>query len=344
MMKYNPENTMRQIGVKAMREQFEGRKILVLGGLGFIGSNLAIRLVALGADVTLVDSMLPQYGGNLQNIACIEGRCRMNFSDIRDQHSLAYLVRDVDVIYSLAGQTSHIDSMSDPITDLDINCRSQLSLLEACRAHNPQVKILYASTRQLYGRPHYLPVDENHPTVPVDVNGINKLAADAYYALYAKVYGMQCVSLRLTNTYGPRQHLRGDKQGFTGVFIRRAINREPIRIFGDGKQLRDFNYIDDVVDAFLLATDNPVLYGQVYNLGANDRYALLEFVQILSRYCAFEYELVPFPPDHKAIDIGDYYGDFSKFHGETGWEPKITLEEGLKRTVEYFKPLAHYYW
>lgn len=265
--------------------EYRDRDVLILGGLGFIGSNLAHRLVELGANVTLVDSMLGQYGGNLANIADIRDRVRVNFSDIRDRHSLDYLVRDADVIYSVAGQTSHIESMHDPMTDLDINCRSQLAVLESCRANNPDVRIVYASTRQLYGRPQYLPVDEAHPVVPVDVNGINKLAAEKYYTLYANLYGMHCVSLRLTNTYGPRQHLRGNKQGFAGIFIRLAIDGETIEIFGDGRQRRDFNYVSDVVDAFLLATDDDGLTGGVYNLGFDPPYSLLEFVEILNELC-----------------------------------------------------------
>ena len=326
------------------KKNFIDKKILIIGGLGFIGSNLAIRLVSMGAKVTLVDSMLPQYGGNTANIETIKNKCHINFSDIRDTYSLNYLVRDVDIIYSMAGQTSHIESMTDPMTDLDINCRCQLSILESCRKYNPDVKILYASTRQLYGRPKYLPVDEKHPTDPIDVNGINKLAAEKYYTLYFQVYGIKCVSLRLTNSYGPRQHLRGNNQGFVGIFIRKAINHEKIYIFGDGKQLRDFNYIDDVVDAFLLATNNPNIYGNVYNLGSNDHYSLLDFVKILQRYCKVEYELVPFPMEHKVIDIGDYYGDFSLFYKETGWKPNVSLEDGLKQTVDYFKPRAKFYW
>lgn len=319
-------------------KNFQGRKVLILGGMGFIGSNLAIRLVSLGAEVTLVDSMLPHYGGNLINMEPIADRCRVNFSDIRDQHSLDYLVKGAEVIYNMAGQTSHIESMNDPMTDLDINCRSQLALLESCRAHNPEVQVVFASTRQLYGRPQYLPVDEQHPTEPVDVNGVHKLAAEKYYAVYAQVYGLRSVSLRLTNTYGPRQQLRGNKHGFMGIFIRKAIQGEPIAIFGDGQQLRDFNYIDDVVEAFLLATDNERLYGKVYNLGSDDRYSLLKCVEVLARYCDFEYKIVPFPPDHKAIDIGDYYADSTCFRKEGGWEPKVQLDEGLRRTVEYFKP------
>lgn len=323
---------------------FKNREVLILGGLGFIGSNLAIRLVELGAKVTLVDSMLGQYGGNLANIDEIKDHVRINFSDIRDQHSLEYIVRDAEVIYSMAGQTSHIESMSDPMTDLDINCRSQLSILECCRAVNPGIRILYASTRQLYGRPEYLPVDEEHPVRPVDVNGINKLAAEKYYTLYAQVYNMHCVSLRLTNTFGPRQHLRGNKQGFAGIFIRKAISGEPIQIFGDGTQLRDFNYVDDVVEAFLLATDHDHLRGNVYNLGHGKHYSLLDFVDCLKNHCVFDFSLVPFPPDHESIDIGDYYSDYSRFHSLTGWEPKVDLDEGLRHTIEYFVPRRHLYW
>jgi nucleoside-diphosphate-sugar epimerase len=323
---------------------FQGRNVLIIGGLGFIGSNLAIRLVSLGANVTLVDSMLTQYGGNLANVEPIKNQVHINFSDIRDHHSLNYIVRNANVIYSMAGQTSHIESMSDPITDLEINCQSQLSILECCRRHNPEAQIIYASTRQLYGRPQYLPVDEKHPITPVDVNGINKFAAEMYYTLYSQIYGMHCVSLRLTNTYGPRQHLRGNKQGFAGIFIRMAISGESIKIFGDGTQLRDFNYVDDVVDAFLLATDSPELQGKVCNLGAKRSYSLLNFVHYLQQYCNFEYALVPFPPDHKAIDIGDYYADFQLFQSLTGWTPKIEIEEGLKKTVEYFKLYRNLYW
>jgi nucleoside-diphosphate-sugar epimerase len=319
------------------------RKVLVLGGLGFIGSNLALRLVQEEARVTLVDSMLPAYGGNLHNIEPIQNDVRINFSDIRDRYSLNYIVRDVDIIFSVAGQTSHIESMTDPMTDLEINCASQLSLLESCRAHNPGVTIVYTSTRQLYGRPQYLPVDELHPIEPVDVNGINKLAAEYYYTLYSNVYGMRCISLRLTNTYGPRQQLRGDKQGFAGVFLRKAIDGEPITIFGDGSQRRDFNYIDDVVEALLLAATHPALKRKVYNLGARETYSLLDFTNLLHRHCRFEHRLVPFPETLKKIDVGDFYSDFTAFEQETGWRPRVGLEEGLRRTVDFFRPRIDHY-
>lgn len=322
---------------------FRECRTLILGGLGFIGSNLAIRLVELGAEVTLVDSMLPQYGGNLANVEPIAARSRINFSDIRDRHSLDYLVRDQDVIYNMAGQTSHIESMSDPMTDLEINCRSQLALLESCRAYNPGVRIVFASTRQLYGRPAYLPVDESHPTRPVDVNGVHKLAAENYFAVYNQAYGMRCVSLRLTNTYGPRQQLRGNNQGFVGVFVRMALDGERVQIFGDGRQRRDFNFVDDVVEALLLATFADDLQGQAWNLGAETHYSLLDFVEILHELCEFEHEVVPFPPDHQAIDIGDFYSEAARFRQATGWQPRVELAEGLRRTVEYFRPRIESY-
>ena len=321
----------------------KGKKVLVLGGVGFIGSNLAIRLVAEEAKVTLVDSMIPHHGGNLFNIEPIQEYCKVNFSDIRDAHSLRYLVQGQDIIFSLAGQVNHLDSMEDPFTDLEINCLSQLNLLEVCRKFNPTVKIIYSSTRQVYGRPQYLPVDEKHPIVPVDVNGINKVAGENYYSLYAKVYDMDCTSLRLTNTYGPRQFIRGSRQGFTGIFLRKAIEGQPIVLFGNGQQRRDFNYVEDVVTALLLAASTPEASGNVYNLGHHHSYSLLDFIHILQNFCDFEYEIKPFPPDRARIDIGDYYSDYNLFKDTTGWMPSVDLEEGLAQTVAYFrKNLSHY--
>lgn len=314
------------------------RKVLILGGMGFIGSNLAIRCVEEGAHVTLVDSMLPAYGGNLLNIEPVRDRITINYSDIRDAYSMDYLVQDQDIIYSVAGQTSHIESMRDPVVDLDINCKSQLTLLESCRRHNPEVTIVYASTRQVYGKPQFLPVTEDHPLAPVDVNGVNKIAAEFYFTLYSQVYGMSCVSLRLTNTLGPRQQLRGNAQGFAGIFIRKALQGESIQVFGTGEQKRDFNYIDDVVDAMILSEGNPELHGGTFNLGFPRSYSLIQFADALKACCDMNYTLVPFPEEHKVIDIGDYYADFSRFSSLTGWKPKIDLEEGLRRTVEYFRP------
>ena len=320
-----------------MSDFYTGKAVLVTGGLGFIGSNLAHSLVESGARVTLVDSMLPDYGATLANIEEIRSRVRVNFSDVRDRYSLQALVQGQDVIFSLAGQISHSESMRDPMTDLEINCASQLSLLECCRAHNRGAKIVFASTRQLYGRPKYLPVDEAHPLEPVDVNGINKLAAERYYSLYSEVHGLSTVSLRLTNTYGPRMEIANDKKGFAGVFIRRALAGEKIQIFGTGEQRRDFNYVSDVVDALLLAGESRSVNGHVYNLGHPKPKSLLEFVTLLGEIADFEFENVPFPKAAEAIDIGDYYGDFSKFREATGWQPQVGLEEGLGRTLAWYR-------
>jgi nucleoside-diphosphate-sugar epimerase len=320
-----------------VNEFYRDRRVLITGGVGFIGSNLAVHLANLGAKVALVDSMLPAYGATLDNIAPIRQRVSVNFSDVRDRYSLSYIVKEQDLIFSLAGQVSHSESMVDPFTDLDINCQSQLSLLECCRRGNREAKIVFASTRQLYGRPQYLPVDESHPKDPVDVNGINKLAAEMYYTLYHEVHGMNTVSLRLTNTYGPRMDLASNKKGFAGIFIRKALQGEKIQIYGSGEQRRDFNHVDDAVRALLLAGASEGIHGQAFNLGHPEPKSLLEFVQILRRHADFEYELVPFPPEAAAIDIGDYYGDFSLFHQATGWSPEIDLETGLEKTLRYYR-------
>lgn len=317
---------------------FAGRRVLITGGLGFIGSNLARELVAAGADVTLVDSLVPEYGGNLANIAGIEDQVHVNVSDVRDRYSLRYLVRRKDVIFNLAGQTSHLDSMSDPETDLEINCRAQLSILEACRANNPDARVVFASTRQIYGRPEYLPVDERHPLRPVDVNGINKTAGEWYHLLYGQVYGIGVCVLRLTNTYGPRMRVKDARQTFLGYWLRQIVAGDEIAVFGDGAQRRDFNFVDDAIRAFLLAATRDDALGQVYNLGDDHVVTLLELAELLvSLSGGGSYRLVPFPEDRKAIDIGDYFGDIGKIRAELGWEPRVPLEEGLANSIAFYR-------
>jgi UDP-glucose 4-epimerase len=318
-------------------EQFNGRTVLITGGLGFIGSNLARRLVALGAEVLLVDSLIPKYGGNIANIAGIETVVRVNIADVRDEHGMRYLVQGQDFIFNLAGQVSHLDSMTDPYTDLEINARSQLSILEACRHGNPAAKIIFASTRQIYGKPSYLPVDEQHPLQPVDVNGINKLAGEWYHIVYHNVYGLPTVSLRLTNTYGPRMRVKDARQTFLGWWIRQLLEGQTLQIYGDGRQLRDFNYVDDAVEALLLAATREEANGQIYNLGGDDPISLLDLAELMIAIQGRgRYEIIPFPPDRKQIDIGDYYGDYRKIRSELGWQPRTTLREGLTRTLAYF--------
>jgi len=328
-----------------MQKDFRDKNVLITGGLGFIGSNLAIKLVELGANVTLVDSLIPEYGGNFFNIEPVKDRVQVNIADVRDQHSINSLVQGKDVLFNLAGQVSHIDSMQDPFTDLDINCRSQLSILEACRHNNPAVKIVYAGTRQVYGKIRQVPVNEDTILQPTDVNGINKMAGEWYHILYHNVYDIPAVSLRLTNTYGPRQLIKHNKQGFVGIFIRQAILGQPIKIFGDGKQIRDFDYVDDVVEALLLAAVTDEVNGRIFNLGHPEPADLNTFVQTLLKVNGGgESEIVPFPPEKKVIDIGDYYGDYSRFKQVTGWEPQVGLEEGLAATVAFYKENLEQYW
>ncbi|MBE9532184.1 MAG: NAD-dependent epimerase/dehydratase family protein [Proteobacteria bacterium] len=324
--------------------QYRDKSVLITGGLGFIGSNLAHRLVECGSRITLVDSLIPEYGGNLFNIKDIEDKVTLNVADVRDHNAIEYLVQDKDFIFNLAGQVSHSDSMSDPMTDLEINCKSQLSILEACRHKNPGVSIVFAGTRQQYGRPEYPPVDEAHLQRPVDVNGINKVSGGSYHLLYNHVYGIKTVSLRLTNTYGPRQLMKHNRQGFVYWFIRQAIEGKELQIFGDGKQLRDFTYVDDAVDALLLAGGSKEACGKVFNLGGERPYSLLEFTEALLKECdQASYKIVPFPEDKKIIDIGDFYADFTLIKDTLGWSPTVELASGLKKTVDYYKEnLAHY--
>lgn len=324
---------------------FSGKRTLITGGLGFVGSNLARRLVELGADVLLVDSLIPEYGGNLFNIVGIEDQVRVNIADVRDEHGMDYLVRSQDVIFNLAGQVSHLDSMRDPYTDLEINCRAQLSILEACRKHNAGVKIVYAGTRQIYGRPQYLPVDERHPLEPTDINGVNKLAGEWYHIVYHRVYGLRTVSLRMTNTYGPRMRVKDARQTFIGWWLRQIVEDQELQIFGDGRQLRDFNYVDDVVEALLLAAANPTAEGEIYNLGGDKPVSLLELAEMLIEINGGgSYRIVPFPADRKRIDIGDYHGDYTKIQAQLGWMPAVPLREGLGRTIAFYHRHRDHYW
>jgi UDP-glucose 4-epimerase len=319
-------------------DTFADAPVLITGGLGFIGSTLARRLVTLGARVTLVDSMLPGAGGNLANVADLRDRVTINISDVRDENSFRYLVRGRRFLFNLAGQVSHLDSMRDPFTDLEINCRSQLSMMEACRHYNPEIRVVHTATRQQYGRAQYLPIDERHSQHPVDVNGINSIAGEAYHILYHQVYGIRTTSLRLTNTYGPRMLIRHNRQTAIGWLIRLAVEARPIDIFGDGEQRRDFNYVDDVVEAILLAATSPAADGQVFNLGG-EPVSLREAVEVLLEVAGGGggYRLVPFPLERKAIDIGDVYTDWSKIAQVLGWQPRVPLREGLARTVAFYR-------
>ena len=322
---------------------FRDKQVLITGGLGFLGSNLALRLVESGARVTLLDSLVPEYGGNLHNIAGIEDRVRVNISDVRDAHSMRYLVRGQDYLFNLAGQTSHMDSMDDPYTDLEINCRAQISILEACRQENPRIKIVFASTRQIYGRPDSLPVNEDHLLRPVDVNGVNKMAGEWYHILYNNVFGIRACALRLTNTYGPRMRVKDARQTFLGMWIRLLVEQQPFEVW-EGHQRRDFTFVDDAVDALLSAAASDRANGQTWNLGGDSVVTLQELADLLIVVNgAGSYAVRNYPPDRKRIDIGDYYADFSRIRQALEWQPRVPLREGLARTLAYYRQhLARY--
>jgi UDP-glucose 4-epimerase len=329
----------------SLASSFRGRSVLITGGLGFIGSHLARRLVQCGAHVTLVDSLMPQYGGNWFNVHDIRDRVTINICDVRDPYAMLYLIQGHDFLFNLAGQTSHVDSMDDPHTDLAINAQAQLSILEACRKRNAEVKLIFASTRQIYGRPEHLPVDETHPIRPLDVNGINKLSGESYHLLYNNVYGIRACALRLTNTYGPGMRVKDARQTFLGMWVRHLIEGKPIAIFGDGMQLRDFNHVDDCVDALLLAAAADHANGHVFNLGSPEVISLRDLAHLLMDLgIQGRYEMVPFPRERRVIDIGDYYGDFSKIRTCLGWEPRVRLRDGLQRTVAYYREHHQHYW
>ena len=324
--------------------EYKGRSALITGGLGFIGSNLARRLVGIGVKVTVLDALMPEQGGNQFNLRDLLGRVEIHAADMRDPKVVNHLVGGVDYVFNLAGSVSHLESMQQPLRDLELNCAAHVALLEACRNFNPHVKIVFTSTRQVYGKPVYLPLDEQHRVAPLDVNGINKLAAEHYHLLYQRVYGTRTVCLRLTNTYGPRQLIHHNRQGFIAWFIRQAIEGGVIELYGEGRQRRDMNYVDDVVEALLLAGASEAAEGEVYNLGGDEPVSLAELAEeLISLTGRGTVRSVPFPPERQLIDVGNTHSSFAKIESALGWRPRTPLREGLRRTVEFYeRHRAHY--
>ena len=316
---------------------FAGARVAITGGIGFIGSALARRLVALRAEIMLIDSMIPEYGGNPANIADIRDHVTVNIADVRGGHALRHLLRGQDFLFNLAAQTSHLDSMAVPEDDLAINCTAQLQLLEACRAVNPGIAIVHAGTRQIYGRPRYLPVDEDHPLRPVDVNGVNKMAGEAYHLLYRDVYGIKTRSLRLTNVYGPGMRIKDARQTFLGIWLRRLIQGEPFEVWG-GEQRRDLLYVDDAADAFLYAAITAEAEGLALNVGGDEPCCLAALAEaVIAANEGGQYETREFPPERKRIDIGDFLTDDRRFRALSGWRPRIRLPDGLRRSLDYYR-------
>tara|TARA_B100000242_G_scaffold292424_1_gene267792 strand:+ start:12556 stop:13536 length:981 start_codon:yes stop_codon:yes gene_type:complete len=324
--------------------EISNQKVLITGGMGFIGSNLARRLIKYDNQVTVADSLIPEYGGNFRNLYDLQDQVTINLSDVRDPFSINELIKDQNYLFNLAGQTSHLDSMENPFTDLDINAKAQLSILEACRKNNPDIRIVFASTRQIYGKPQYLPVDEKHALHPADVNGVNKIAGESYHILYNEVYGIPSSVLRLTNTYGPRMRIKDARQTFLGIWIRNLLEGKPIQIFGDGKQRRDYNFVEDVIDALLIGATRTEAVGKVYNLGSPDPLSLEDTAKVMCKLThGSAYEFVSFPKDRQAIDVGDFICDYSSFASSFGWEPRVSFEDGILRSFEYFKEEIDHY-
>jgi UDP-glucose 4-epimerase len=316
---------------------YGGAKVMVTGGLGFIGSNLARRLVGVGAEVVVVDSLLPNAGANCANLKDIEDKLTICIADVRNAEKMAALMQGCNVVFNLAGTVSHLDSMTDPLPDMGANVHAPIVLLEACRRCAPGARVVFASTRQIYGRPISCPVDENHPIRPVDVNGIHKVAAESYHTLYHQVYGMQTVSLRLTNTYGPRMRIKDGRQTFLGIWVRRVLEGSAFEVWG-GQQKRDLTYVDDAVEAFLIAGVNPGAQGRVFNIGGGPPVTLIALADsLVAASQTGRYEIMEFPAERLRIDIGDYFADDRLFRELTNWSPSVSLQEGLVRTLDYFR-------
>ncbi len=325
-------------------DSFRNKKVLIAGGLGFIGSNLARKLVEFGAKVHIIDSVVPESGGNLFNIAGIESKIDVQIADARSEPEMLALVNGQDYLFNLIGQTNHLDSMKNPHADLDLNCRGQLAILEACRKSDAPPKIIFTSTRQIYGKPQFLPVHEQHSLNPIDINGVHKLAAEWYHKIYGKIYGIRFCILRLTNTYGPRMRIKDSRQTFLGQWVHEILNGNEFEIFGDGCQLRDFIFVDDAVDALLLTAEREETDGQTFNLGSGDPIALGDLAKLLTQLNGSgSYRFVPFPEALKTIEIGDYYTDASKIRSLIGWSPKTDLKEGLLKTLQFFSNHLQYY-
>jgi UDP-glucose 4-epimerase len=326
-------------------DTLKGARVLITGGMGFIGSNLAIALVEARAEVMIVDAMLPGYGANLFNIDPIRERVQINYSDVRDIHVMNYLVRDKDFIFHLAGQVDHILSLTDPFPDIDINIKGTAVVMEACKHHNPTARVIYTGTRGQYGPATSLPVDENAPTHPKGIYEISRLAAEKIVQVYNDIHGIQSVMLRLTNVYGPRGQMHHSRYGVVNWFVRQALDGDTIKIFGDGQILRDFLFVDDCVKAILVCATSEAAYGQMFNVGVDRPTTFAQLAETLIDVAGMgHWEFAPFSAERKAQEPGDFYSDISKIRGVVGWEPATSLEDGLCRTVDYYRRYRTFYW
>ncbi len=322
-----------------------GSKVLVTGGLGFIGSNLSMALVELGASVTIVDNMLPRQGGNFFNVREIEDRVKVNVSDVRNQLSMDHLVKGKDFVFHLAGQVNHVDSMRNPLQDLDINCKGTLVLLEALKENNKEAKVIFAGTRGEYGSSVKLPVDEDHPTNPKGIYAVTNLTAEKMILVYDDIHKIRGTCLRITNTYGPRHQMIHDEYGVFNWFVKKALDDAEIPVFGDGRILRDFLYVDDLVDCLLTVALKEAAFGEVFNVGTGVPVSFLEIAKkIVEVIGTGRVQFAEFTTERKEVEPGDYYADISKIARVTGWVPKTSPEEGIGRTASYYRKYRKEYW
>jgi nucleoside-diphosphate-sugar epimerase len=327
------------------QKSIEGAQVLITGGAGMIGSHLAQLAAAQGARVTVVDAMLPLYGGNPINLQDIREEIEFIQGDVRDFDLMRQVVQGKDFIFNLAGQVSYVDSNQDPLLDLDINCNGHLKILEACREHNRGAKLVFASSRFVYGAIDYNPVDENHPFNCLSIYGIHKLAGEKYYRFYYDAHGMDTVSLRIANPYGPNQQMKHSKYGIVNWFMRLALDGKPLTIFGEGLQKRDYIFNQDLAEAFLSVALTPGTAGQIYNVGSGTGTPFKEMARLVATAVpGTEVVQVEWPAERYFVETGDYISNLEKITSATSWRPRTSLEEGIARTVEFYRANRQHYW
>ncbi len=328
-----------------VEDAFRGRRVLITGGLGFLGSNLAIRLVGAGAEVTLLDAMIPDYGGNVFNVEPVRGRVTVNYGNICDPHTMDWLVRGQDYVFHLAGQVSHVMSLTNPYPDIEFNIKGTVVVMEALKRHNRRARLVFTGTRGQYGAAARLPVAEDAPTNPKGIYEISNLTAEKIVQVYHDIHGLHAVMLRLTNVYGPRAQMRHPNYGVVNWFVRLALDGATIKVFGDGRIRRDFLYVDDCVEALLACAVCDRAAGQVLNVGVDRPTTFLELAETVVRACGSgRWEFAPFTPERAAQEPGDFYSDIRKIAALVGWRPGTDLETGLRRTAEYYRAHREHYW
>jgi UDP-glucose 4-epimerase len=326
-------------------KSLKGSKILITGGAGMIGSTIALSAVSHGAQVTILDALLPLYGGNLFNLKNIKDDITFIKGDIRDTKLVKKLVKDQDVIFDMAAQVSYIDSAKDPYLDLDINCFGHLNILEACRYNNPGVKIIFPSSRFVYGTIEYSPVDEDHPFNCLSIYGIHKLAVEKYLVFYHQYYGMDTIIFRIANPYGPRQQMKHSKYGIVNWFIRTALEGKDLTIFGEGSQMRDYIYVKDLAQAMLLAAVDEELKHEIFNIGSGKSISFRTMVETVARIInKGKVAFLPWPDDYAFAESGDYLSNISKIKQRLRWEPRTDFEAGVRETVQYYQQYRDKYW